>query len=335
MNDFERTLRSVVVAATFVATGCGAGFDDPNAGVANESVHETEQRLVDPTGKITTIIRPGVPVGESTGTHEITAIAASLIPSDFVMVGGGGRVQFRPQPGVLLQATKPNGTDSWTVRAKDHIVVQDSWTFQAAVVGLKLAGISAAALRSMIKVESGVAGIPAAMSSINVMASPDGSVPRVVIGGGAECLSPLGFQLLVASQPSPPGTGSTPTGWTASCKDHGVSDPGTAKAWVISLPACPPGLGACLKSTVTASSGSPAGGGYQFDSFNATAAVLGFGGSANFNLGDPGRLLTAIWPQEGGAIDPPNISNIFVDSKDHVFPSNGTASIYELTLSIQ
>jgi vibriolysin len=302
-------------------TGCAV-----EAGTADVTQDRTEsvasahsELLTDPTGTIQVVIRQCAIQSFSGGLHSTSC----TVPSDFVMIGGGGQVVGQPVPGALLQASEPAGSSVWYIQAKDH-VVGSSYQLQAAVVGLKLAGVSQSALQSLVTITQTVA-TPAGHSTTAFAFPPAG---HVVLGGGALATSPGGQQLLSGTAPYPTSTGSVPSAWVASAKDHVVSDIGNVKAFVISIPACPPGFGACLTSKVVRAT-SPSGGGYRSITMSSTSLVTGFGATADYGAG-AGRLLTAIWPTD---LAFGNESTLFVNSKDHQIASPGTTTGFQITLS--
>jgi hypothetical protein len=142
---------------------------------------------------------------------------------------------------------------------------------------------------------------------------------EVVLGGGAQCItagSASTQRLLVASKPYPDTDGSTPTGWRAVCKDHEISQLGSAVAYVISIPRL---NGRLYASRTTAFAGPAVSSGYSPLNFNVfNAAITGAGGETTARTGG-GRLLTSIWPMEVA----PTTGKLHIDSKDHVSRSEG------------
>jgi hypothetical protein len=285
-----------------------------------ESVEETENFLIsDPSGTITISITQCAAVNVTRGT----GFTSCGVASGFALVGGGATIQGSNHPGALLVESRPvKDAQTWFVTAKDHVTAT-SYKIQAAAIGLKLSGVSADALRGMIQMRE-LVGTPGHSS---VLVARPADLSDIVLGGGAQAEGAAGKQLLVASRPTYSGPNQPALGWQGISKDHVSPDIGHVRAWVISMPACPPGYtGGCLKTTVVEGF-SGTGTGYQTISFDAFGAVTGVGAATG--LAGSGRLLTDIWPSDVGGVS----VNLFASSKDHTNAQSGGTSANMIVLS--
>jgi hypothetical protein len=151
----EHGYRSVgiTIAILTCVAGCGAfrEADEPD-----DVVESQTQLISDPTGLITVSITQCAAVSAPNGG--VLAVGCPVDPK-FVLVGGGGQVVGEPEPGALLQMSRPNRS-SWVVQAKDH-VHPGPFQLQAAAIGLQLTGVSQADLASMVTVTRVNSGTPA------------------------------------------------------------------------------------------------------------------------------------------------------------------------------
>ncbi len=302
----------IAAAIVICVAGCGAENE------ADVLVGTQSRLMTDDSGLVTVAITQCAPVSFPGGFGSTSCPVAP----GFVLVGGGARVVGEPEPGALLQASRPNG-QSWFAQAKDH-VHPCAFQLQAASIGLKLQGISQSALQAMVTVTVKNSGTPSHHPS--VLLDPPVLDNRVVttLGGGAS-VHDLGGQQLLTQSVLNNGNGSIQS-WTAASKDHEIAYLDTVDGYIITMPTCPVGLahGACLSTFSELASSSPFRGGYNPVTLTTNhtdtglAPFVGVGGQAAYNVGgSAGRLLTAIWPTDVGD----GINNtLLVDSKDHDLP---------------
>lgn len=148
---------------------------------------------------------------------------AASVHHDFVLVGGGAYPLGGNGSAGFITESRPN-TDlkTWHAKSKDHITPGTN-AFYCYAIGMKIAGVSAAYLRSKMRVftkESDLANHPS--TSVSVPSN------YLLIGGGAEVKYNGTGNLLVHSYPK----GNT---WYAKSKDHQVADPATIKAYAIGI----------------------------------------------------------------------------------------------------
>jgi len=299
------------------AAGCGA-----ESGVGSDESVAAESMQLLSDGIFEVVVKNCAAVSFSSGINS----TACRVPTGYVLIGGGGQVLTGPtEAGAYLQASMPSG-DNWIVKARDHSKYRSNYRIQASVIGLKVVGVSEATLRQKIKVTTSTSSPPERYNFADAY-PPAG---YVALGGGAEAISAGGHELLVASKPSPSGGG-----WRAVAKEHIISDPGTAKAYVISMQSfntdivLPQGpflhVGTSISKITSTSSA-----GYQSISLRTTGTVpCGAGASADFR-GGGGRLLTAMMPTDL------NFGNknfeVFAASKNIESSGVGTTTAYGVSI---
>jgi hypothetical protein len=249
----------------------------------------------DPNGRVTIAIFERY----SSSAHEHNTDFAITVPSDYVVIGGGGEGSQSPQ-GNLLTASYPSADlTSWLVSTKDHMV-SDPVNVRGWAIGLKISGLSAAQLRTYVIVSSA--------TSANV-AHPDitASLPPgyVLLGGGIKVNWTGSGNLATASAPS--GVMS----WRARSKDHMLSSPATVDAYVIGLSSYIPGIGNFDSSINVASSDIAA---HPQVSVATDYGYVLSGCGAYSNWAGAGSLLWQIKPMSLA----PSQSGCELGAKDHV-----------------
>jgi hypothetical protein len=318
----SRWLVLLGVISAIGSTGCGGNPID-----VGEESGTVSEAMTDPSGAIhTTIFNCGSRTFSGGEHHMDCTVPAPTGWFDPVLIGGAGRVNEEEVPGVLLTRTSPYNVSGppqdWTISAKDHVAANGAYQLDEYGIGLRIDDVDSRNLRDFIHIETAYSQIGHS-GSVTVNAPPG----EVVLGGGATCTSSSGpnQQLLVASKPFPDTDGSTPTGWTAICKDHQISSPGFAEATVISMR--PQLNGRVYHSRTTARQSVGVTSGYApLVMSTANAAISGVGGYAAYRGG--GRLLTAIWLYINRLGQP----ELLVDSKDHINPSTGWTIGYMIIL---
>lgn len=306
-------------------TGCTAAVDDPVV----EPIDETHSAVQWNSG-LTISVSIATNSGSSSGAGVIGS-SPNVATFGYALVGGGGGVVGEPVPGALLRDSHPdrNATGQfWDMAIMPHLHPAP-FSYQISSIGMKLVGVTADALSSMVTITQAT-GTASHKSSVTAFA-PAG---HVVLGGGATAPSISDQtgeeQLLVASIPHSGPT--TLDGWTATSKDHEVSYIDSVTAYVISIPRCPPGFtGGCLQSKALGFASST-GGGYRPVSATLISGingvVTGLGGKAVY--AGPGRMLTNMSAQE---VVSTNEVNIHADSKDADLADPGGTFVYAVVLN--
>jgi hypothetical protein len=239
--------------------------------------------------------------------------ASCSVDADFVLVGGGAEVEGEGNPGGLLTASYPSSDlTTWFASSKDH---QRSFAhrLRAYTIGLRLNGVPAATLRSLISL-SQATSVTAAHPSVVASVPPGFNL----IGGGARANYSSAGQLLTTSRPA----GGQ---WLASSKDHGISNAGTVTAFAIGIPSgVIPGFGTL--DVVASSVSSFSSGGYRSVSLATPPGwvLTSVGGDAQYS--GAGRLLTDLLPFSDAPSN--TISGATVRSKDHEYSSSGNTFAY-------
>jgi hypothetical protein len=304
----NRGLCAVLVVSTLA--GCAAPVE-----FESEDVSTNTEFLFDSTGTIE------ISVTKCAWTSNVTGPKSTTCPvkAGFVLVGGGAEIESNPVPnGAMLTGSYPNwgaSPQTWVARAKDHNLPQ-KYRLRAAAIGLRLVGISQAALRNRISYTQPQLGTSGALSTKEIPV-PSG---HIVLGGGAFASN---LHLLVASRPKL-GSSSTPQGWVAVSKDHHAPDKNSVSAFLISMPPCITGWG-CVQTKWTHASTEGDEGGHKSVTLEVAEPITAVGAEAIYS-GD-GRLLTDMWPKE-------NLDSVEVmaSSKDHQTPSVGNTFAYALSI---
>lgn len=296
--------------ATSLFAGCALDADPAEA-----PVERIEQALsgdfVDATGTVTVRIKECGWVGPSN-----RPTATCSMDADFVLIGGGAQIEN--QGNALLTASYPDsGLSTWWAASKDHYYGYPH-RLRAYAIGLKLAGISSATLRSYVRLES--------RSSTSASHSPSATAELPsgykLIGGGAS-MSWNGSGILL--------TESSPDGfqWVARGKDHIYGDTGLATAYAIGITTGTiPGFGE-LDVTVNSVSSWTNSGYATATASTPSGWVLGsVGGVAQYS--GAGRMLGQLVP----FLDNPTNTRpgATVGSKDHRYHNAGTTTAYAISV---
>jgi len=293
-----------------ILTRCDGGIGTP---------YDSCSELVDASGTITTRTYKCKLTGDFFGNAASGVTATCPVEAGFVLVGGGAQVDLESgaQPGALVTASYPAaGLASWTAKTKDHVELYPHRT-RAYAIGLKLAGVSEAALRASAHYLVSPAGSNVNHPTAQVVETDNS---YIVVGGGARANYVGAGQLLWDSRylaSSPNG------GWFAASRDHWTANPGTVTAFAISIPRCPPGYaGGCLQ-TFSRQFDSNGGYGYRGASIPASSTWLATSVGAyagSMSCGGPcqGRLIADLYP----VIDN-NFGGMTAWTKDHHVAEQG------------
>jgi hypothetical protein len=234
---------------------------------------------------------------------------ASRVHHDYVLVGGGAHPTLGDGSSGFITESRPN-TDlkTWHSRSKDHITPGNT-VFNGYSIGMRIAGVSAAYLRSKMRVftkESSIANHP--NTSVSVPSN------YLLIGGGAEVKYSGTGNLLVHSYPK----GNT---WHVKSKDHQVADRATIKAYAIGIENISfPNVGHI--ETFCFTDDKYTSGGFISDRvFLERGWALTCPGAKTDFYGE-GRMITGIYPDYA--------ERIIVSSTDHIQGDRGTLSTYAL-----
>lgn len=241
-------------------------------------------------------------------------LATCSVENGFVLVGGGAAVTSTGAGG-FLTGSWPLDSSMWIASSKDHVFA-DAHTITAYAIGMKLKNYPAASLKSAVTITtktSAASGFPTAVAII-----PAG---HVMLGGGAIASAAGKGQLLYGNVPL--GT----TAWGAFSKQHIDTQSGSAVAYVISVPQCPPGLGWCLSTSqsglVTGATGTGSQSALaQFPTGQFAYTSSGAMSNGTNNVTNSGRLLTAVIPVGAGN----GLTVAWAD--DHKFADSGSVSAY-------
>ncbi len=257
----------------------------------------------DASGKITIAVFERY----STTTSGHNTDFAVTVPSDYVVIGGGGEGKENPA-GNLLTASYPNaGLTSWLVSTKDHIAL-DPTRVRAWAIGLKIVGLTPAQVRSNLIVVS-------ATSSFAAWTDVTATVPAgyALVGGGIKVNWSGQGNLATASAPS------GPNGWRVRSKDHIQSSPATALAYAIGLNSSIAGVGR-IGSIVNGGTSAVVAHPSYTATLGAGYALSGCGAFVNWT--GNGNLL---WQ-----IKPASATTCTVSSKDHNLSSPASISGYTI-----
>lgn len=156
---------------------------------------------------------------EVTGDKAAHPVAGTRVQGEFVMVGGGAKVNWTGE-GNLLTASFPYDSGTWRAESKDH-KKGDAATITVYALGLrsKVQGI---------KIQQGLTSSTSQRAAWpSAAASPQGGF--VMVGGGAQVNYTGAGNMLTASYPSNSST------WLAKSKDHIASDPATITAYAVGI----------------------------------------------------------------------------------------------------
>lgn len=243
------------------------------------------------------------------------------LPSDFVLIGGGATTS-NVLAGALLTESRPDwANNTWVVSSKSHID-SDPHILTVYAVGIKIAGVSAESLRSVMTYK-----VSDASSSSSSQSKPWAyaqiNSPFILIGGGAKVNNPDADwgNMLVYSYPSG-------QGWFVGSKDHINADPATITAYAIGIQDFIPGFGYIdvnmLQDDRTVSNGTNTLSYNLADNNGYVNASVG--ALEDYNPAGWGRMLTQMRPWE--RIPNTNTASAFVESKAHKKICSGTLHIY-------
>ena len=235
------------------------------------------------------------------------------VPNDYVVIGGGGEGKESPQ-GNLITASYPNaGLTAWLVSTKDHINA-DAAQVRAWAIGLKIAGLTPAQVRSYVSVNT-------ATSAFASHPDVTATVPAgfVLAGGGLKVNWSGAGNLATASAPS------GANGWRARSKDHYTASPATATAYAIGINGSIPGVGIITNIVNGGTSGVAAHPAFT-QTLTSGYALSGCGAFVNWT--GNGNLLWKLRPTSPAA----GQAACSAASKDHLLSSPASISSYSIGL---
>ncbi|WP_324291555.1 M4 family metallopeptidase [Corallococcus sp. BB11-1] len=263
-------------------------------------------RRTDASGKLTiAVFERYSPTSASHNTN-----FAVSVPGDFVVVGGGAEGKVSPEGNLLTASYPDSGLTSWLVSTKDH-VQSDPVRVRGWAIGLKVAGLTAAQLRSHLSVTT------ATSATVN---HPDvtATVPAgYVLAGGGIRVNWSGAGNLA--------TGSAPSGnsaWRVRSKDLETHSPASAQAYAIGIRSSIPGVGT-IGNVVNGGTSAVASHPSYTAALGTAYALTGCGAFVNWS-GD-GSLLWRIKPVNSGCS---------VASKDHIAVSPASITGYAVGLQV-
>lgn len=233
---------------------------------------------------------------------------AVTVPGDFVVIGGGGEGKESPSGNMLTASYPDSGLTSWLVSTKDHIAA-DPVRVRAWAIGLKVAGLTPAQLRSYLTVSTATS---AYVSHPDVTAAlPAG---YVLVGGGIKVNWSGAGNLATASAPY------GASAWRVRSKDHKESSPATAQAYAIGISSSIPGVGS-IGNVINSGTSSVVAHPSYTQGLSAGYALSGCGAFVNWS--GAGNLLWRIKPVNSGCS---------AASKDHIDSSPASISSYAIGL---
>lgn len=158
-----------------------------------------------------------------------------VLPSDYVLIGGGASISCPPSPcgglnlfpSSFLTASRPDfANNAWFAASKDHVNPEAHY-LKIYAIGVKICfgNVSSTELRNYIQVFSSTSGVRNhPTTSVTVPSDFD------MLGGGAQINYGNGAgNLLVSSYPSSSNT------WTVQGKDHLFASPASITAYAIGI----------------------------------------------------------------------------------------------------
>lgn len=261
-------------------------------------------RQTDTSGKLTIAVFERYATASAGQTTNFSV----TVPSDFVVIGGGGEGKESPAGNLLTASYPDTGLTSWLVSAKDHID-SDPAQVRAWAIGLQIAGLTPAQVRSYLTVSTATSA---------TVAHPDvtATLPAgfVLVGGGIKVSWTGTGNLATASAPS------STTSWRVRSKDHRESSPGTAQAYAIGINSSIPGVGT-LGNVINSGTSTVVAHPSYTTALSAGYALSGCGAFVNWS--GAGNLLWRIKPVNSGCS---------VASKDHIDSSPASISGYAIGL---
>lgn len=291
-QDYGFSVSDVVSAFASVGVSCGNAVE--------------LFRQTDTSGKLTIAVFERY----ATTSAGVNTNFAVTVPSDFVVIGGGGEGKEAPSGNLLTASYPDTGLTSWLVSTKEHLIA-DPVQVRAWAIGLKVAGLTPTQLRGYLTVSTATSG---------TVAHPDvtASLPAgyVLAGGGIRVNWSGAGNLATASAPS------TSTSWRVRSKDHTSSAPATATAYAIGINSTIPGVGT-LGNVINSGTSSVASHPSYTAGLSSGYALSGCGAFVNWS--GAGNMLWRIRPVNSGCA---------VASKDHEDASPASISAYALGLRV-
>lgn len=289
-QDYGFSVSDVVSAFAAVGVSCGNSVE--------------LFRQTDASGKLTIAVFERY----ATTAAGVNTNFAVTVPSDFVVIGGGGEGKEAPSGNLLTASYPDTGLTSWLVSTRDHIVA-DPVQVRAWAIGLKVAGLTPAQLRTYLTVSTATSG---------TVAHPDvtASLPAgyVLAGGGIRVSSSGAGNLATASSPA------SVTSWRVRSKDHINSAPTTATAYAIGINSTLPGVGT-IGNVIDSGTSSVVSHPSYTTGLSSGYALSGCGAFVNWS--GSGNMLWRIKPVNSGCT---------AASKDHEIASPASISTYALGL---
>ncbi|WP_336243373.1 M4 family metallopeptidase [Corallococcus exercitus] len=289
-QDYGYSVSDVASAFASVGVSCGGAIE--------------LFRQTDTSGKLTIAVFERY----ATTAAGVNTNFTVTVPSDFVVIGGGGEGKEAPSGNLLTASYPDTGLTSWLVSTKDHLIA-DPVQVRAWAIGLKVAGLTPAQLRGYLAVSTA--------TSANV-AHPDvtAALPAgyVLAGGGIKVNWTGAGNLATASAPS------TTTSWRVRSKDHTNSSPATATAYAIGINSSIPGVGT-ISNVINGGTSSVVAHPAYTVGLSTGYALSGCGAFVNWS--GAGNMLWRIKPVNSGCS---------VASKDHEDSSPASISGYALGL---
>nr|WP_315194089.1 S8 family peptidase [uncultured Aquabacterium sp.] len=302
------------------SVGCGAGIVNAAASVDVALTNGVPVlRQTDASGKIESVMIERLAPAAAAAFNDF----AVELPEDYLVVGGGVEATNAPV-GHLLTASHPDVTrNAWVVGTKDHLA-SNPHQIKAWAIGIKVTGLSRAALLSNMRFQQ----VTSAVSAAPLAVTPGVPMSHMLLNGGFKVGPNAVGNLGTASFPRYNATLNIAQ-WVAGSKDHGVSSPASVTAYSIEMPRSISGIGSFSTGSVgTASGTTPTSHPVALVGSIFTDMVLvGCGGSATST--GPGQLLWKMRPFK----DPVDGQNkCEVGSKDHMYSSPGISNAYVQTL---
>lgn len=283
------------------------------------------------------------------------------VPFDFVVTGGGAVGTESPNGALLYDSAPVDEVDTldpnraplrrqWRAGALNNSVAEPMQA-QVYAIAMKIEGVSIYDLRAWLLRSQSVS--PGAVANPNI--TQPVAYAQVALGGGATAhapdfntTTPFG-QYLTQSAPGVSGFRNCDLltrkctyiegviDWRVESKDHAISRPGAAQAWLTTLPASLTIGGVAyqvVNQVVYATSGETAHPSVDVSGLKGQFALTGVGASVDWkrfdsfgNLVSPGNLLWRLQPR-------PDLGGASVASKDHLFSSPARITAFALGIKL-
>ncbi len=226
--------------------------------------------------------------------------------------------------GHLLTASHPDVTrNAWVVGTKDHLA-SNPHQIKAWAIGIKVAGLSRAALLSNMRYQQVTSAVAAAPQA----ATPVVQISHMLLNGGFKVGPNAVGNLGTASFPLYDPNLNTYR-WSVGSKDHGVSSPASVTAYSIEMPRSINGIGSFSVGWVGTASGTTPTSHPVTVVGSIIDGMLLVGCSGSATSTGPGQLLWKMRPFK----DPVDGKNkCEVASKDHMYSSPGISNAFVHTL---